>query len=110
SEGRDMGYVMGPPAAMEGVAKYILWLTPKAWKDPYLPILWELFPVIILGGLYTLIASLYWEHAHIKEDVIKVKNAVVGFFTRSKSKNKKLENAEAENRAADEEEPLKFNK
>ncbi len=118
AEDRDLGYAMGPPAAMEGVVKYILWLTPKAWKDPYVPILWELFPVIIIGGLITILLSLYWEHAHIKADFIKAKNAVVSFFKSRKSEKKKTEAEPVESDKKDDcavaeededEEPLKSN-
>lgn len=67
---RDMGYAVGVPEEFGGFAKYILWLTPKCFKDPYVPILWEFFPVIILGGAYALLLSMYWEHEHFKNDVI----------------------------------------
>lgn len=86
SEGRDLGYAMGPPSSMEGIAKYITWLTPKAWKDPYVPILWELFPVLVFGGIYMMLLSLYWEHAHMKQDVIFIKNKVVEIYKKIKNK------------------------
>lgn len=67
---RDMGYAIGLPDSMQGAAKFILWLTPKCWKDPYVPILWELFPMLILGGAVALLMSMYWEHEHFKNDMI----------------------------------------
>ncbi len=67
---RDMGYAIGLPDGMEGIAKYVLWLTPKCWKDPYVPILWEFFPMVILGGIVALLMSMYWEHEHFKTDMI----------------------------------------
>lgn len=66
---RDMGYAIGLPDSMQGAAKFVLWLTPKCWKDPYVPILWELFPMIFLGGAAALLMSMYWEHEHFKTDM-----------------------------------------
>ena len=85
---RDMGYAVGLPAggAIELIGKYVLWMTPKAWKDPYVPILWELFPVIIYGGLACLAMCSYWEHKHIKEDVLFVVGKVNGFIENFKAK------------------------
>lgn len=74
SSSRDMGYAVGLPAggAIELIGKYVLWMTPKAWKDPYVPILWELFPVLIYGGLACMALCAYWEHKHMKEDALLV--------------------------------------
>ena len=69
---RDMGYAVGVPAAMEKVGKYVLWMTPKAWKNPYVPILWEVFPVIIYGGFLCLLLCSYWEHEHIRQDILEL--------------------------------------
>lgn len=66
---RDMGYAIGVPHEMQKIANYILWLTPAKWKSPYVPILWELFPVIVFGGLYMLFLCAYWEHEHIRQDM-----------------------------------------
>lgn len=82
SEGRDLGYAMGPPASMEKIAKYITWLTPSAWKDPYVPILWELFPVLVFGGIYAILLSMYWEHDHMKRDIIFIKDKIVELYKR----------------------------
>lgn len=90
---RDMGYAIGVPEEMQGVAKYILWLTPKAWKDPYVPILWEFFPVIILGGLYMLLISLIWEHEHFKKDMIALWKNVKVLWGRFKANFKKDDEA-----------------
>lgn len=87
AEERDMGYAIGLPAAMEGIAKYVLWLTPKCWKDPYVPILWELFPVIVFGGIGCFALSMIWEHEHFKNDCIWLKNKVVAFYGKIKSKH-----------------------
>ena len=67
--GRDMGYAIGFPPEMQKIANYLLWLTPKAWKEPCIPILWELFPVIVYGGLLTMLMCAYWEHEHIRRDL-----------------------------------------
>lgn len=83
---RDMGYAVGLPDAMQGAAKYVLWLTPKAWKDPYVPILWELFPVIILGGAAAFAVSMIWEHEHFKKDMIWLKGKTVEVYGIAKVK------------------------
>lgn len=67
---RDMGYAVGVPPAMQKIADIILWCTPKAWKSPYVPILWELFPVIIYGGILAMLMCAYWEHEHIRQDIL----------------------------------------
>ena len=85
---RDMGYAIGLPAGvMEEIGKYVLWMTPKAWKDPYIPILWELFPVIIYGGLACLGLCAYWEHEHIKQDVLTVVNKIKEFIAKHSEKS-----------------------
>ena len=71
---RDMGYAIGVPESMSEVAKYIIWMTPKAWRN--LPILWEVFPVIIYGGSACLCMSLYWEHEHVRQDILKIINKI----------------------------------
>ncbi|MDE7265121.1 MAG: hypothetical protein K2N52_02475 [Clostridia bacterium] len=83
---RDMGYAIGLPDSMQGAAKYVLWLTPKAWKDPYVPILWEFFPVVILGGLFAFLICLIWDHKRFKADMITAKCAVVRFYKAAKIK------------------------
>ena len=90
SSSRDMGYAVGLPAGiMEEIGKYVLWMTPKAWKSPYIPLLWELFPVIIYGGIACLCLSLYWEHDRIKQDVLWVVNKVKELIAKIKAKRKK---------------------
>ena len=85
--GRDMGYAVGlPGGVMEEIGKYVLWMTPKAWKDPYVPILWEVFPVLIYGGAGCLCLSLYWEHERVKQDVIFIVNKIKGWWKKLKSK------------------------
>ena len=74
STGRDMGYAIGVPESMSNVAKYVLWMTPKAWRN--VPVLWELFPVIIYGGFVCLCLSIYWEHEHIRQDLLKILNKI----------------------------------
>ena len=74
--GRDLGYAIGFPPKMQKIADFILWLTPKAWKDPCVPILWELFPVIVYGGLYTMFMCAYWEHEHIRQDMISFRDNI----------------------------------
>ncbi len=101
-EGRDLGYAMGLPASMEGIAKYILWLTPKCWKDPYVPILWEFFPVVILGGIYCLLVSLIWEHEHFKNDCIALKNKTVALYRRLKDRKTERDSADEAEDQADE--------
>ena len=87
---RDMGYAVGlPTGVMEEIGKYILWMTPKAWKSPYIPILWELFPVIIYGGLACLGLSAYWEHKRIRQDVMFVVNKVKEIIAKLKAKKQK---------------------
>lgn len=83
---RDLGYALGLPESMQGAAKYVLWLTPSCWKDPYVPILWELFPVIILGGLYCVLLSLYWEHGRMKNDFLFVKGKAAELYRRFKAR------------------------
>ena len=83
---RDMGYAVGlPGGTMEAIGKYVLWMTPKAWKDPYVPILWELFPVIIYGGLGCMALCAYWEHKHMKEDALLVIDKTKEFVNKIKS-------------------------
>ena len=74
--GRNMGYAVGLPAEMEKLGGYLLWMTPKAWKDPYVPILWEVFPVIMYGGFISLCLSIYWEHEHIRQDMLVFINKI----------------------------------
>ena len=84
---RDMGYAVGlPEGVMEEIGKYVLWMTPKAWKDPYLPILWELFPVIIYGGIGTILLCSYWEHEHIRQDILAGINKIKAFIAKKKAK------------------------
>ena len=85
---RDMGYAVGLPegGAIETIGKYVLWMTPKAWKDPYIPILWELFPVIIYGGLGCMALCAYWEHKHMRDDFLLVVGKVKGIIAKWKSK------------------------
>lgn len=80
--GRDLGYAFGPNEMLEKPLKYVLWLTPKAFKDPYVPILWEVFPVLILGGAGCFAVSMIWEHKHFKDDCIALKNKFVGWVAR----------------------------
>ncbi len=77
---RDMGYAIGFPHEMQKIASFIIWLTPKQWRN--VPILWELFPVIVFGGLYMLFLCSYWEHEHIRRDINS-------FIDKIKSKRKK---------------------
>lgn len=104
---RDMGYAIGLPDSMQGAAKYVLWLTPKAWKDPYVPILWEVFPVIILGGLFAFLVCLIWDHKRFKTDMITfyntVKVKVPEFFGKVKARFKNAENTETAENAEDSE-------
>lgn len=84
---RDMGYAIGLPITSDSiVAKLILWLTPKAWKYPYVPILWEFFPMLILGQLLALLMSMYWEHEHFKTDCIKLYKKTVQLCKQLKEK------------------------
>ena len=74
---RDMGYAVGLPAGtMEQIGKYVLWMTPKAWKDPYIPILWEVLPVFFYGGIACMGLCAYWEHDRMKADILFVVNKV----------------------------------
>ena len=84
SSERDMGYAIGLPEGMEKYGNIVLWLTPKAWR--HVPILWELFPVIILGGLACMGLCAYWEHGHMKDDFLFVAGKVKGFIESRKSK------------------------
>ena len=92
--GRDMGYAVGVPLDMEGVGKFILWMTPRAWKNPYVPILWELFPVIIYGGIYAVLLCSYWEHEHMRQDILTVANKIKQFISRKKAVNDNSLNGE----------------
>lgn len=83
--GRDLGYAFGPNEMLEKPLKFVLWLTPKAWKDPYVPILWEFFPVVILGGAACFAVSMIWEHEHFKNDCIKLKNNIQTAFKKFKA-------------------------
>ena len=84
---RDMGYAVGlPGGVMEAIGKYVLWMTPKAWKDPYVPILWEVFPVFIYGGIACMAMCAYWEHKHMKEDVLLIVGKFKGLIAKIKSK------------------------
>lgn len=93
---RDMGYAIGLPDSMQGAAKFVLWLTPKAWRN--VPILWELFPVVILGGIFALAVCLIWDHKRFKTDMITayntVKVKVPEFFEKVKVRFKKAEKSE----------------
>jgi len=92
---RDMGYAIGLPDSMQGAGKFVLWLTPKAWKDPYVPILWELIPVLTLGALYCLLISLIWEHEHFKNDMIFLKNKTVELWGKLKTKISEMKQSRA---------------
>lgn len=90
ASGRDMGYAVGYPPQMQKIANFLLFLTPKAWR--HIPILWELFPAYILGGLYTIFLCAYWEHEHIRQDLILVIDKVKAY--REKRRAKKAGGAE----------------
>ena len=100
ASGRDLGYALGPTSALEGALQAVLWLTPKAWKDPYVPILWEFFPVVILGGLIMFAVSMIWEKEHFKADCVVLKANVLDKVAKFKawkaekfpSKNSALQN------------------
>ena len=83
---RDMGYAIGLPDGFKKIGEYVLWMTPKSWRDPYIPILWELFPILIYGGLAWLGMSMYWEHEHFKTDCIALKNKTVELYKKLKTK------------------------
>lgn len=93
---RDMGYAIGLPESMEGVGKFVLWLTPKAWKDPYVPILWEFFPLVIFGGLYMVALSAYWEHDRMKADFLFLKDKAVHYYKIIKAKFSKNDTTDKE--------------
>ena len=83
---RDMGYAVGLPAGtMEQIGKYVLWMTPKAWKDPYIPILWEVLPVFFYGGIAAMGLCAYWEHARMKADVLLIVNKIKLLVNRLKA-------------------------
>ena len=84
SSQRDMGYAVGLPASMGKYGNIVLWLTPKAWRN--VPILWELFPVIILGGFGCICLCLYWEHEHIRQDMLLIIGKIKGFVEKRKAK------------------------
>lgn len=92
---RDMGYAVGLPGGVMGeIGKYVLWMTPKAWKDPYVPILWELFPVIFYGGFICLCLSAYWEHGHIRQDALQAVNRIKELITGKKDKTQEEQSEE----------------
>lgn len=88
---RDMGYAIGLPDTFKKLGDYVLWMTPKSWRDPYIPILWEVFPVIIYAGSVWLCMSLYWEHKHFRADCIALKNKTVELYKKLKTKFGKAE-------------------
>ena len=90
SSERDMGYAVGLPEKMQEMGKIVLWLTPKSWRN--VPILWELFPVLILGGFACLCLSLYWEHEHLRQDILFVVNKTKEFIAKLKAKKQKEQN------------------
>lgn len=95
SSSRDMGYAVGLPAGtMDTIGKYVLWMTPRAWKDPYVPILWELFPVIIYGGLGCLAMCAYWEHKHMRQDCVLIINKCKSVIQKLKAKKATAAGAE----------------
>ena len=78
-------------------------MTPKAWKDPYVPILWEVFPVFFYGGIGAMCMCAYWEHKHIKADVIMVVGKVKEFIAKCKDKRAKKNEIKEEENAVSEE-------
>ena len=104
SSSRDMGYAVGlPGGVMEEIGKYVLWMTPKAWKSPYIPLLWELFPVLIYGGFACLCLSLYWEHEHIRQDLLALGSKVKTLIAKIKAKKEKPQNEEEKSASYSEE-------
>lgn len=83
---RDMGYAIGLPDSFRKIGDIVLWMTPKSWRDPYIPILWELFPILIYGGAAWLAMSMYWEHDRFKADCITLKNKTVEIYKKLKAK------------------------
>lgn len=100
---RDMGYAIGLPDGFKKLGDIVLWMTPKSWRDPYIPVLWEVFPVFMYGGATWLCMSLYWEHEHVKTDCIALKNKTVEIYKKLRLKfGKNKEDFGAEQSAAEE--------
>ena len=94
TEYRNSAFIFGPPANMEGVAQFLLVLTPSFFKpgkyiDFYMPILWEVIPVYIYGTIYMLALSAIWEHAHMAQDWRNLTKKAAIKFRRHKIKNYK---------------------
>ena len=80
AEVRNSGFIFGVPESFEKVGSFILALVPSFFKpgkyiDYYMPVLWELFPVIVYGLPGGFIMSLFWEHGHVKDDLSQLSSA-----------------------------------
>ena len=88
-EVRNSGFVFGVPESFEKVGAFILALVPEIFKpgkyiDTYMPVLWELFPVIVYGIPVAFLMSLYWERGHVKSDLSRLSAKVQKFAKRAR--------------------------
>ena len=75
---RNSGFIFGPPPELEEIAQFLLVLTPSFFKpgkyiDVYMPVLWEVVPVLIYGMIGGTAISAIWDHKRMAEDIAKVK-------------------------------------
>jgi hypothetical protein len=103
---RNSSFIFGPLEEFEKVAVILTVFTPKlfltvpvgpdAGSPYYWPILWIVIPAYIYICLFSLIFALPFEHAHMKADILRLKENIIKtkIFTAFKNKLNKRENKE----------------
>ena len=86
--------MFGVPESFEKAGAFILALVPEIFKpgkyiDHYMPVLWELFPVIVYGIPGAFLMSLYWERGHVRDDFSRLRAKVRRCAKRVRIRRKK---------------------
>lgn len=83
AEHRNNSFVFGVTPDFEAVAGFFLVFVPKflrvrplTGEAMYWPVLWMVIPVYVYFSIIFFLMSLYWEHKHVKEDILELKEKV----------------------------------
>ena len=77
---RNSGFIFGPPPEFEKIAQFLLVLTPPFFKpgeyiDCYMPVLWEVVPVLIYGTIGGTAICAIWDHRRMADDFARCRAA-----------------------------------
>lgn len=77
---RNNSFVFGITPDFEAIAGFLLIFVPKflrvhplTGEAMYWPILWMVIPIYIYFSIIFFLMSLFWEHKHVKNDIIELK-------------------------------------